>query len=452
MHATSATRLARAAVVASACAALTLTGAPAQAGPVASNDDVSSRLAPTRKIGPVNNLSLAITKPAASYRAAADWDALTGATSYKVTLTSATGTVIATTRTSEDSWAGSSALQVGTNVKVTVTPFDGKRPGRAASAVAAVPDLTAPTGSFSLQQTDYSVTVEQTALQDDLSAGGDITRSIDWDEGAGFEPWTSGTTATHTYPAGPKAYHPSVRLVDEAGNAAVVPLTAVAIDDFLAPTGGFTLTPTRAWAGYTWVSVVQEGTLSDDVSAPGDIARTVDWTDGTAATAWTKGQSLRHRFAAAGTFVPEVTLRDEAGHETVVTLPAVTVSRDTVDPRAVLTKPRVRKSSIRSWTPLRGKASDAKGTGVRTVRVRVVERRGDTWFAYRAPGKRWVKAASKGAALKKSRVAYVRPVANTWKYKVRGLRKGVLVVKVSARDNVGNVSTANTYRQRLTRR
>lgn len=445
------TRLVSGALAAAVCTTLTVVSLPpAGAASSRSFGPTSTRLAPNQKIGPVRNLSMAITKPS-TYRVHARWDALVGATAYRVSLASTNGTVLASAKVTGTEWVTTPALGVGTRVGVKVVPLEGKRSGRAATVTELVPDLTAPTGSFTLIQVDRAVTVSQLALQDDLSAEGKIVRMIDWGDGGGLVPWSTGTTILHLYPTGKRAYHPVVRLTDEAGNWTVVPLAAVAIDDFEAPSGAFSLAPRTAWATYTPVTVTQVGELSDDVSAPQNVRRTVDWQDGTAPMDWVTGDSISHRYAAAGRFVPTVSLTDEANRVTVVALADVVVASDTVKPTATLTVPRLRTDAVRSWATLRGTARDRLGSGVRDVRIRVIEERAGSWFAYRAPSGTWTKAGTKSRAWRQSRAAVVSPVAETWSTPLRGLRKGVLAVRVSARDNVGNASAPVTTTQRLTR-
>lgn len=446
------TTVMRGAVVASACAALTFTGVSAEAATLKPTDSISARLAPT-KLPAATGLAMAITKPSSSYAVDAVWKAVSGATSYRVSLTDVTtATSVASAKVTTTTWSITRALKAGDTVKLTVTPLAGKRPGRSASFSKVVPDLTAPTGTYTLTQNVRDVTVSQTALQDDVSSAANIKREINWDQGAGFEAWGSGTTAQHSYPAGKHAYHPGVRLTDQAGNSVVLPLTAVAIDDTAAPDGSFIAGQTKAWAKLTPVTVTQVGVLTDDVSLPQYIKRTVDWKDGTAKAAWTSGATAKHVYAAAGSFAPTVTLTDESGKTTVKTLPAVTVKADTVAPRANLIKPRLRRTAIRSWVRLHGRGTDVNGTGVRNVRVRIIENRAGVWYAYRAGTHSWVKAGRQARALKMSRPALVHPQKGVWTYRLPGLRKGTLLVKVWGTDMVGNVSTPLTYKQLLTRR
>ncbi len=441
MHNVLSPKLLRGAVVASVCAALTFTGGSAGA-------------APAQKLGPVKSLAMTIDKPS-SYRVTSDWDALANATAYKVTLTNTSaGTVLASQKITAHHWVTAPTVKAGDRLTLKVVPLNGKKPGTATSIARDVPDLTAPTGAFtvSLPAKSRTATVTQTALHDDLTTEANIKREINWDQGAGFEAWTAGTSVDHPYPEGKHAYHPSVRLTDEAGNTVVLDLPGVAIDDTEKPKGTFLVAPTRAWAKFTGVTVTQVGTLSDDVSTPAFIKRTVDWKDGTAATQWKTGMALRHLYTTAGTFAPTVTLTDEAGSTMTATLSNVVVKADTVKPRANLIKPRLRRPAIRSWVTLHGRANDVSGSGVRNARVRVVELRRGVWFGYRATTRSWVKGGTKAAALRKSRPAVVRPVAGKWGYRLPGLRKGTLVVKVWGVDNVGNVSTPLVYKQLLTRR
>jgi hypothetical protein len=120
-------------------------------------------------------------------------------------------------------------------------------------------------------------------------------------------------------------------------------------------------------------------------------------------------------------------------------------------PQATLTRAASARSAVASWRVLKGRASDA-GSGVDRVLLRIVEKRGAAWFAYRGPSHSWVKAgATRARAMKLSRLAAVAPSGTAWTYSVANLKKGHLVVKVSARDHAGNVSGARVYEQSLTR-
>jgi hypothetical protein len=447
------------AVAATACAALTLTAVPAEA--VTQPSAVSAFRAPSTKIGPVTGLALDVTKPGDSYRVHVSWHTLSGATAYKVSFSVGGTTVSRSPKIKETEWAATvPALTVSNSVTARVVPYAGKRPGRAASISASAPDVTAPTGTYTvdLQGDLLTARVTETALSDDATPRDDIVREIAWDRGADFVAWPVGTTTIdHKYDAGPNVYHPQVRLTDAAtpvANSVVVELDPVVIEDALPPgvTGSFTVSPTGPFANYTRVTITQDGVLTDDASNPEDIARTVDWKDGTS-SAWTTGTTTSHVYRSGGIFTPTVTLTDESQKSTSYEAGQVTVSVDSVKPTVRLVRPAKRiRPEVSSWVRLHGKAADSAGTGVRVVKLRLVEKRGGAWFGYKATTKTWVKAATKAGALNKSRSAAVKPLDGAWRYRVRGLAKGLLLVKVYAKDNVGNVSTAKVYKQLLTRR
>lgn len=405
--------------------------------------------APKGKIGPVQNLTVEITKPSA-YKLTANWDALERATSYRVSLSSG-GSVLASDKMTQTSWVVNPPVTAGRTVTVKVVPLNQNRPGKPASVNKVVPDLTAPTGTYSVSLDVRTATVTETDLTDDLSLDAVIDREIDWDDnGSGWQAWDTGTTSAHTYQPGKAAYHPRVRLTDEAGNPEVLLLDAVAIDDTEAPEGTFTASSGSAWAKYTKVTVTQVGELSDDVSAAANITRVVDWKDGTTSP-WTEGTTPQHVYATAGNYTPIVRLTDESGKTANVSTSEIGVQADSVAPRASLTKP-AKVSSVRAWKRLKGKAKDVAGTGVRNVTVRIVEKRNGRWFAYRATSRTWVKASSKAAALRNAKAAKVAPVDGIWRYSVRRLSKGAIVVQVRGTDNVGNRSKFRTYSQLLNRR
>jgi PKD repeat protein len=225
---------------------------------------------------------------------------------------------------------------------------------------------------------------------------------------------------------------------DQAGNENSYPLTAV-VADVTAPTGTFSVSPASAWANWTVVSVSQSA-LSDDLSASDKIARMVDWGDGST-DAWTAGASFTHVYTTAGSYSPTVTIADEAGNTAVAATSTVDVAVDEIAPTTRLLAPAHKRLSVRSWATLHGRANDS-GTGVRVVRVRAIEKRGSVWYAYRPGTKSWVRAGSRAAsAWHKARAARVTTDAShLWSVKLARLTRGVLVTKVSATDNVGNVS------------
>jgi hypothetical protein len=337
-------------------------------------------------------------------------------------------------------------------VRVQVTPYRGTRKGSTATVSRTLPDLTAPTGTFDVVWTTATATVTQATLSDDTSAATSIARSIDWGEGAGFEPWASGVTTQHTYPAVEGLYRPRVRLVDQAGNTGTLTLHAVVIGDDTAPTGTFTAGPAAAWSSLTAVQLTQT-MLSDDFSNAADVTRLVDWGDGTAITAWTTLLEVpTHVYATAGSHTPLVTLTDEAGNTAQVDANAVLVTTDTVKPVVRLSLPRRRLAVVGTWKTLRGRATDTAGTGVARVEVRTVQKRGAAWYAFKPSTRTWVRTTTKTRAFAKAGRRTVVPTATgAWAAGLPRLRRGTLVYKVVAVDRAANRSAAASHTQRLTR-
>jgi hypothetical protein len=407
-----------------------------------------SHAAPTPKLGAVKGLDLTVSKSGGSYDLASDWDDLTGATAYRVSLSSA-GTVLQSDKVTGSDWTSTTTLGAGNTITVKVVPLAGKKPGKPASVSEELPDVTKPVGTFHVVQDtpgSQHITVVQDTLSDDLTPADSIVRTISWDQGMPAEAWTDGS---HTYTEDLRAYQPSVTLVDLAGNTRVVALGTVVVGDHTPPTGAFESTAS-GWAGWSKIALNYTQDLHDNFSED-RVTCTVAWGDGSTDT-WTGGAVPTHEYDEAGTYEATVTLADEAGNTTVAPVITVEVTADTARPTVKLTKPK-RLKSVRAWKRLKGKASDVDGTGVRNVKVRIVEKRHGRWFAYKAPTRTWVRGGStKATAFKRSRPAKVVPVDGVWRYRVAGLRKGSLVVKVKGTDNVGNPSKARTYSQLLSRR
>ncbi|MFZ2012424.1 MAG: hypothetical protein WAV00_01210 [Nocardioides sp.] len=147
-----------------------------------------------------------------------------------------------------------------------------------------------------------------------------------------------------------------------------------------------------------------------------------------------------------------MTITDEAGNHTELTLAAVTVKVDSVGPRVKLVLPK-NKHSVRAFRTIKGKATDTGGTGVKNVTVKAIEKRGTFWYGYNAKTKTWLKAATKTKALAKARVAVVRTNSrHVWAVTLKGLRKGTLVYRAFAKDKVANKSATLTHTATLTRR
>jgi hypothetical protein len=414
---------------------LTVTAAPAEAAP--------------SKVGPVKGLDATISKPAGRYVVASNWDDLAAATSYRVSLTQVGGTVLQSDTVTASEWTATTALSAGSRVTVKVVPMAAKRPGRQTSVTRELPDMTAPNGTFELVQASpgsRDVTINQVELSDDLTPTNSIVRTVNWGDGTPAAAWTP----NHSYTADLQAYNPSVTLMDDAGNERVVPLGTVVVGDHTAPTGAFGVTGS-GWAEWTRVELAETTPVADNFSSADKLTRTVAWGDGTTDT-WTGVSAPTHVYADEGTYTPEVTLVDEAGNTQAATVAStVVVTEDSDRPAVRLNKPRTRRTWVSKWVTLRGKVSDA-ATGVKAVKLRLVEKRGSTWYAYRGTTRRWVRGgATQAAAQRRTTLATVRPTAtSTWSYKVNGLRKGRFVVQVKAVDNVRNASRFKTVTQSLT--
>jgi PKD repeat protein len=223
----------------------------------------------------------------------------------------------------------------------------------------------------------------------------------------------------------------------------------VVAPDRTAPRGTFEASPTSAWASYTKVRLTQRS-LGDNATPARKVRRLVNWHDGTHPQRWLPGTKMTHVYTSGGGHVPTVRLTDAAGNARVVAVDRVSVKVDTIAPTDGLKRPTtVQRASVSARETLQGRAADV-GTGVRSVRLRLVEKRGKVWYAYVAGSESWVRAGSHTAALAKSTLVHVVPTDHQWSYKVGSLSKGLLEIRLNARDHVGNTSSVRLYRSRLT--
>lgn len=408
-----------------------------------------------RKPGSVSHLTASATEPAiGTYDLAVDWDAAADATSYKASISRA-GVTLSSTTVTATSWAPTVAAKPGQQLTVTVRGLAGHFKGKPSTKALTLTDQIAPNGSFSAasDNTSGDATITQDSLVDDSALSG-VTRTVDWGDPSGPETWSAGTTTiTHHYSVSPAQeirFSATVTLTDAAGNTRTVDVVpAPVFNDHTKPTGHFSVSPAAAWAKLTQVKVTQKS-LTDDKTPTQYIVRTVNWRDGTTST-WTKGTTVTHVYAKGGTFSPVVTATDEAGNKAVFTLAAVRVKVDKTNPKVTVARSKP-SHSVRAWRKLHGRATDA-GTGVKTVSLKAVEKRKGHWYGYNARTHRWVKAATKGKAFARSR-ALIRTTDShhRWTGKLRGLRKGKLVVRAWATDRVGNHSATVTRKATLTRR
>jgi hypothetical protein len=382
-----------------------------------------------------------------SYDVATSWNAVANATSYRVTLTKG-GTTLSSTTVTATNWTPHVVTTPG-NASLSVRGVVGKKPGRIATLTVPLPDGVAPQGSYSSSWNNNTgeATITEDSLTDNLPISG-VTRTVDWGVGSPVA-WPNGATITHTYSLSEGRYEPKVTLEDAAHNKTVVDVPAIVINDDEAPTGAFSAGPATAWATFTTVTLTQNGALGDNWSPADQISRSVDWGDGTAED-WTTGTTLTHVYAAAGTYQPTVKLTDEAHNTADKPTSDVVVSADTTGPKVKLTLPKP-KHSVKAWKKLRGTATDAE-TGVKSVSLKAVEKRGATWFGYNAATHTWVKAKSKAKAFKKARAfTSTTNAQHRWNARLTKLRKGTLIYKVRATDQVKNRSVTVTHKTTLTK-
>jgi hypothetical protein len=402
---------------------------------------------PTKPGGVPNVAGVATWHSGTTYDVNATWGAVANATGYRVSIVKGATTLASKTVTtlSWDPTVTSGPGQATLQVQAVINHSK----GAATRVTVVLPDKIAPTGAFSTSKVDVSKqgTITQTALADDSGVAG-ITRTVSWGDASGPVAWTAGTQISHTYAAIGR-YVPTVTLTDAANNSVEYTLDAIVLGDVTAPTGSMSVAPAAAWAGFTKV-VATPSALADDVSPSDKVAVHVAWDDGS--TSDSQGSApLEHVYAAAGTYHAAVTLTDEAGNPTSLGQFTVTVTADTVAPTLRFVLPRS-KHSVKAFSTLRGKATDT-GTGVASVTLKAIEKRGSAWYGYNAQTKRWVKAATKTRAFGRARAAVVKPNSkNAWAVALSGLRKGTLVYRAFATDRVANRSGTLSHQATLTAR
>jgi hypothetical protein len=373
-----------------------------------------------------------------TYDVDASWTAVSGATSYRASVIRS-GSTLTSATLSGTAWHPHVSATPGQQLTVSVKAVVNRQPGRSGTRTFTLTDQISPTGSFSSTfVTDTgAATVTQDSLVDDSPVAG-VTRTVTWGDGSLPEVWTSGTTIDHQYPLVAARYEPTVKLEDASHHVTVVTSSGVVVQDDTAPTGTYSAAPGAAWAKLTQVTLTQ--TAIHDV-----------WSDGSAPEVWTSGDTLSHVYAVAGGYTPHVTLTDEAGNAATFDGSLVTVTADTAAPTVKLTLPR-RLHSVKAWRTLRGKATDA-GTGVKSVVLKAVEKRGHAWYGYRPASHTWGKATTKAKAFAKARAFRLTTgPKHGWTATLARLRKGTLVYKVRATDQVGNASVTLSHLAKLTRR
>lgn len=252
---------------------------------------------------------------------------------------------------------------------------------------------------------------------------------------------------------------------DEAGATASEPFTAIDLDRE-APTGTFTVAPTRAWLEFDFLDfdegelaksasvTIKQVAVADDSSST--ITRRVRAESGGAWKAWPTGSTTMVTYSKAGTFTPEVELTDGFGNVGTVALSQVIISDDSSAPVVRVTRPApALRDRVAGWRVIRGTATDT-GTGVDAVLVMLVQKRGGTWYAYHFRKRTWLKGRTGQIATlthTKARPAVLSTNSlDRWRTaRIRGLRTGKIVIRTAAFDEVLNLGIGPTVRQRITR-
>ncbi|HSV40704.1 MAG TPA: hypothetical protein VLI04_18230 [Nocardioidaceae bacterium] len=409
---------------------------------------------PPVKPGAVSNIQVTATKTGNVFDVSSTWTAGANATRYAVRLSSS-GVTLDSGSVTSTNWLAHTTIADGSLVTVAVTSFNGRRRGPTVFKNYTLPDLTAPTGIFTVVRnngTGGNIALHVEGLDDNTTPTNSIDVKVKWEADASPVNWPAPfSDLGNVYSEALAVHYVTVTLTDAADNSRDYPLTIVVNDTAAPHQGQFTVSTTSAWASYTPVSLTQVA-VADNLSLANKLTRIVDWADGTAAQPWAQGAALAHKYAAAGTYTPVITLIDEAGNPADFdALSAVVVKVDSAAPVVAVKVPKAR-TSVKAWRTVRGKASDA-GVGVRNVILKAIEKRGTAWYAYKAGKKTWVKVGTKAKALKAATAASVKPTAlGAWSVVLAKLTKGTLVVKVRAFDRRGNASAWVTKKATLTRR
>ncbi|GIE37736.1 multifunctional nuclease/2',3'-cyclic-nucleotide 2'-phosphodiesterase/5'-nucleotidase/3'-nucleotidase [Actinoplanes lobatus] len=311
-------------------------------------------------------------------------------------------------------------------------------------STAGVLDATAPTGTYALNTAalwpGQSVTLTETALDDDVSDNAKITRVVNWGDGSAAETLAAGTTtATHRYAAA-GAYQVTVTLTDEVGNSGPATFTGASTVTVAAQAGKYTLDPKAIWAS-------QSATLGlSGVTGATEIS--VDWGDGVTTRSSVNNATVSHAYTRAGLFTVKATPVNPAGNGTTVTVGRILVAQDFFAPEIHLNEPR-NEERISSWQTLTGSAYDL-GTGVATANAKLVQERSGKWYYYAAGT--WTRATSERDAQAKAAVVSAVPDARgNWSIALTGVDKGKLVISYWAEDRVGNDSKVRVHTARITR-
>ena len=170
----------------------------------------------------------------------------------------------------------------------------------------------------------------------------------------------------------------------------------------------------------------------------------------TAATeAWKEGATLTHVYSVAGTFTPSVVALDEAGNSSKTAADPVTVTVDGVGPAVTIAKPKA-AAKVRLVAHGQGHRQGRRSRHRLGRRPRHREARHDVVRLLRDDqevdqGRNQGQGLEEGR--RRGRCAWTRAAGRP---RLSGLRKGKLLLRASAVDNVGNVSKLVARAAKLT--
>lgn len=305
-------------------------------------------------------------------------------------------------------------------------------------------DVTAPVGRYQFDFTriwdGQNVTLTALEVSDDVSAPADIRQYVDWGDG-NFSYFNGDEKSQRHRYFNPGSYTVTVRVTDRAGNASSGSFTDTATITVVRTPGTFRIAKKEVFIGDPAVVTL--------AGIPSDVSRVrVWWGDGKESIVGRTTTQVTHHYTSATHWYVRVMLTNAAGETYGREIGTISTNYDTLAPNIWLTKPK-RPAYVSSWRTVNGTVKDW-GRGTVAVGTAFIEQRGSRWYHY--TGKKWVKATSLDQALRKTRTITVRPtVKNTWRVKIKGLKKGTLYIFYTAVDRDGNQAEAKVKKQKLTR-
>ncbi|BCJ59923.1 PKD domain-containing protein [Micromonospora endophytica] len=293
---------------------------------------------------------------------------------------------------------------------------------------------------FTSLRAGQGVTLTALEVSDDVSAQRDIRQYVDWGDGEFSYLNGDETSQWHRY-YNPGSYTVTVRVTDRAGNSSSGVFAKTATVTVVKMPGTFKIVKKKVWIGDPAVVTL--------AGIPSDVSKVrVWWGDGKSSTVGRTTKQVKHYYTSQTRWTVTVKLTNAAGEAYGRDIGDITTEYDESAPQVRLTKPK-KPTYVSSWRTIKGTVSD-RGRGTAEVGLVLLEQRGSAWYYY--TGMKWIKAKSFDQAMKKVKTIAVRPTAkNTWKVKIKGLKKGTLYVVYAAVDKDSNQSEAKAKKQKLTR-